>query len=159
MSNIGPILDYVPPRALPPRLTLAESDGCVRVIFPVLPKWFYISGIVAPFGMGLVRIVMPVLVLRVLWRMLHLYGPPDPQSVAAVQLFAAGILTSLAIDLAVLWGLAAYELWMYRRWGRVPRVLTASDEGLILSRLGWLRMRERRWPASEITGVELRPLK
>jgi hypothetical protein len=107
MSNVGPILDYVPPRTPPRTLTLEESDGYVRVIFPVLPKWFYISGIVASFVMGLGQIVMPALVLRVLWEMLHRYGPPDPQSVAAGQLFAAGILTSLAIDLAVLWGLAA----------------------------------------------------
>jgi hypothetical protein len=38
-------------------------------------------------------------------------------------------------------------------------VLTASREGLILSRLGIWRMRERRWPASEITAIELRPIR
>jgi hypothetical protein len=56
------------------------------------------------------------------------------------------------------WGIAAYAWWKYRRWGRVPRVLTASDEGLILSRPGWRRISERRWSIREIKAIELHPV-
>jgi hypothetical protein len=53
----------------------------------------------------------------------------------------------------------AHSWWMYRRWGRVPRILTLSGNGLIFTRLGWHRMREKTWPINEITAIELRTVK
>jgi hypothetical protein len=61
---------------------------------------------------------------------------------------------------ALFWlAVAAHQAWMYHRWGRVPRVLTATGEGLVLSRLRWWRLRERKWLLNEITGIQLRPIK
>jgi hypothetical protein len=60
---------------------------------------------------------------------------------------------------ALFWlAVAAHQGWMYHRWGRVPRVLTATGEDLVLSRLRWWRLRERKWMLNEITGIQLRPI-
>jgi hypothetical protein len=81
---------------------------------------------------------------------------PGPDTVAAVHRFLWQTLPYYGIGGLGWLGCAAYESWMYRRWGRVPRVLTTDAEGLAYSRLGWMRIRERKWPASELTGIELR---
>jgi hypothetical protein len=57
------------------------------------------------------------------------------------------------------WGSAAYHFRMYRRFGRVPCTLTASKDELILTRVGWWNIRERKWPASEITSIEFKAIK
>jgi len=98
-----------------------------------------------------------VFAVRSLFRMAYMYGPPTSENAAALRRFVWEVSLSTGFG-TVAWGLvAAYHWRMYRRWGRVPRVLAANREGMILTRLGWWRMRERRWAASEIAAVELRP--
>jgi hypothetical protein len=164
MSNVAPILNYVPPSATAPRkLTMDEADGRVRVAFAVLPKWMYVFQIVMSFLVGLIKIAMGILVVQTLWRMLYQIGPPNPEPnpalIHSARDFAESLWISIGIAVFFWWSFGAFEWWSYHRWGRVPRILTANNEGLSLSWLGWWRMRERKWPASEITAVELRPLR
>ena len=86
------------------------------------------------------------------------FGAVPHGLLTAMHRSIARIAIVMCIDAVFWWGLAAYFWWKYRRWGRVPRVLGANDQGLALSRLGWRRMRQQIWPASDIKAIELRPV-
>jgi hypothetical protein len=159
MGNAGPILNYVSPTPPPGTLTLEESDGAARVIFVAPPTWVYMLLIVTWLTVGLVKAVAGILLARTVWQLVHRTGRLTSDQAVVVWRMVAGALTTAGISALCWWALAAYEWRMYHRWGRVPRVLTANDESLTLSRLGWWRMRQRVWPANDITAVELRPVK
>jgi len=161
MTSIGPILDYHPVEQPPPRqLTLEETSGCVRVTFAVNPKWVYILPIAQAVLIGCIKIAGALLIVRLLWQVTHGSGRPPSRDIQFLaRHIAATILVSAGVAASLWWTSAGYYWWMYRRWGRVPRVLRADLEGLSYSRLGWWSMRERRWPANEITCVEFRTIK
>jgi hypothetical protein len=155
MTKTRGILDYAPNPALPRELTLEEGDGCVRVIFGVAPAWAYWLRVIFGAAYGTLSFAMGVFVAIAAWRLFNQIGAPV---LAEWRLIRFDILAAGA-GASLFWAMAAHELWKYRRWGRVPRVLTASDSGLLLSWLGTWRMRQRVWPANEIAAVELRPVK
>jgi hypothetical protein len=68
------------------------------------------------------------------------------------------ILLAGAIATLFWWAVAASSWYAYRKWGKVPRVLTVTGDGLVLSRLRWWRLRERKWLSSEIASIQLRPI-
>jgi hypothetical protein len=154
----GLVLDYDTPAPAPGALTLEELNGCVRVIFPVAPKWAYILTIVYLFFVGATKVIFgvyAVVIIRDLWHSPSRTSPSDAIERRAILQIIVGV----GISVAVWWGLAGCKLWEYRRWGRVPRILTASKDALILTRLGFWKMRERSWAAVEITSIELKPIK
>jgi hypothetical protein len=86
-------------------------------------------------------------------------GPLSASTSLAAARLVAEIVAQWGIA-GICWcGFGLYEWWLFRRWGRVPRILSATREGLTLSRLGWWRMRERHWPATQINGIEFRQVK
>jgi len=107
--------------------------------------------------LGFLRIAMAIVVVWVLWHVIIVGGPPSADYVVSARHLGLQMLFSNGIEALFWWTFAAYYWRMYRKWGRVPRVLTASAEGLVFTRLGWWRMRERRWPVSDISAVKLRP--
>jgi hypothetical protein len=168
MTGTRPILGYSPRPSPPRHLTLVDSEGTISVIFGVPPKWVYLAPIVAPVLMGLFQLAMGVSIAAAIWQLARSPVPAPPNATIAKQMQELDIATRhLALRAALYpslaafawWSIAAYQWYMYRRWGRVPRVLSASERGLVLSRLGLWRMRERNWPPSQIKAVELRPLK
>lgn len=159
MAESSPILDYVTPSSAPlRRLTLDESNGSVRVVFPVFPRWIYILAIVLPILVGCVKFVGGIVVARMMWQMANGSGMPAAVYIP-LRRFAVQFLLEWSGMAPIWWALAAYQWWMYYRWGRVPRTLLANREGLTFSRLGWWRIREQKWPADQITGVEFRLIK
>lgn len=160
------MLTYASPRPAPPRkLTLEETDSFVRVTFAVLPTWASVlPGILCAVAgtITIAGVILEITAFRHLQRQI-LNAPPVPPPAVTTGMRNFGRL--LAAQMAMLvfyaiifWTEAAYHWWKYRRWGRVPRVLTAGADVLTESRLGWWRMRERRWPASEIKAIQLRPV-
>jgi hypothetical protein len=148
------------PKQTPPRrLTLEESEGCVRVIFAVPPKWVCIVEIVIPAVTGVAILVVGIAIVRLLWLMLNELGPPPPDLVADFRRVCVRATLCFGIPSLAYCGAAIFNWWTYRRWGRVPRVLAADNAGLALSRLAFWKMREQKWPASEITAIELRPVR
>lgn len=146
MQDAGtPILGYAPPKE---GLALEEEVGRAMVKFPVAPKWAYALSIASNLVLCLANIVLMALMFRLLFR----FRVPLQGSLILVMIpWAFG---------ALLWGCVGLYAWfMYRRWGRVPRTLTADETGLTLSWLGWWWMRERRWPVEEVTALELRVVK
>ena len=159
MAADSPILDYAPNPASPRKLTLEAGNDSVRVIFPVLPAWAYWLMIVLLIVVGLFRLTAGLVIGLAIWRTTNSLGPSDPDTLREVHRLIAKIVILWTAEALLFLGLAAYEWWKLHRWGRVPRVLTASNEGLVLSRLGWRRMRERTWPVGEISAIEFRPVK
>lgn len=154
MTETKPVLDYASPPQPPPRkLTLEESDGGLRVFFPVAPTWRYVLNIVGPFTLGGAQLVM---IVDTIWVIYRAFGKVE---VVEFMQLARGMLIALSVSGVLWWTCAAYSRRMYRRWGRVPRILTATKNGLALSRLGWWQMRERTWPAAEITAIDFRPIR
>ena len=158
MTETHPILEYSPKLAPPRELTLEESDGHVRVIFAVAPTWIYLFPIVVGVMVGFMKLVGGLFIAVRLRQLMNGFRAV-PSDIFAMRRLTIEIVISASVLALFWWIIAAYEWWMYRRWGRVPRVLTASQKGLILSRLGWWRMRERMFPTSEIKAIELRPVK
>jgi hypothetical protein len=159
MEKSGPILEYSTPKTPPRKLTLEEADGCVRVIFPVMPKWIYVYGIASPAVLGLVAATTPIGNILIMRQITTMLGAPPPGGASVIRHFYAAQFLLFSIPVFLGWALAAYLLWMYRRWGRVPRTLTANAQCLVSSRLGLLRMRERTWAADEITAIKLRSVR
>jgi hypothetical protein len=149
MNPAPPILNYGSPQS-PTVLTLEEWDGGARVIFPAMPQWAYVLAILGPLLPALGNLGLAVACIVIFRRF-----------------FRGSILTTAAIlrPAIISWGLQSlgwgslfgFHLWKYKRWGRVPRILTADNQGLTLSRLGWRRMSGKKWAASQITDIELRP--
>jgi hypothetical protein len=149
------VLNYAPPVSSQPRLE--ERDGSARVIFPVQPRWVYVLQIVwlllAGCMEGAILIMIPVMLWN-LWRRIH---RPFASAVAAdLRLIPRAAVIQVCAYATLCWAAATYEWWRYWRWGRVPRVLTATSAGLVQTRLGLWRMRERRWPADQFAAVDLK---
>jgi hypothetical protein len=132
-------------------LNLEEADGRVVVTFPVAPKWFYVLPIVVQIVAGLMYVAMGIMLVI----FIHQFHVPVLRFLRTF----VGVISGWALTAVVWEGFGFYAWFMYRRWGRVPRVLTADESGLVLSWLGWWWIRERRWPAEEITALELRVIK
>jgi hypothetical protein len=159
MQNAGPILDYDTRLPWPTRmLRLEETDGRVRVIFPVFPIWVYVLQIATCGAVGLLKLGTAIVFGVMIWRMTHISGQLPRDIVLKMRHLEIEIFLSGAIAALFWWGIAACSWYVYRRWGRVPRVLTATREGLVLSRLRWWRLRERKWLLNEITGIQFRPI-
>lgn len=148
MDILVPILSYGPRQSVV-ALTLDNPGDRVRVIFPVAPKWVYILPIMVQFAVALFSVGMMVRLVEIIRTLV-----PVPAAFTMIR----PVLIELTMQAMFLGALGAHQWWMYRRWGRVSRMLTADENGLVLSRLGWLRMREKSWPAQEITAIELCPV-
>jgi hypothetical protein len=83
----------------------------------------------------------------------------SPDQLLFLRHFEIGVFIVAVPESLFWWTVAGFQYWKFRRFGRVPRVLEASGEGLVLTWLGWWRMRERRWSAGEIASVECCKLK
>ena len=131
------------------------ADDWARVTFPVAPRWVYFLPIVGGITAGLLELVVGADAIFVV---LHLNAVPGHTNVSSRQLLLH-LFAPTGITVLFWWASAVYLFWMYRRWGRVPRILVASADVLTLTRLQWWRIRQRRVPAEEITRIELRSLK
>jgi len=148
------VLDYASPPGSPPqKLTIEESDGCVRVIFPVMPNWVYICNIVGPFVIGWIHLTGAVAIAMITWHFASQIGVADARRSLLNAVLCYGAST-------LFWRVCVWYEWrMYRRWGRVPRALTITTYDMTLSRLAWGRMRERTWLANEIQAIEFRQVR
>jgi hypothetical protein len=158
MATVNPILDYPTPSPSPERLTLEEGADFVRVFLPAKPEWTFILSICGTAFTALLTTLTPVFIACMMWRVVHAQaGGPLPPAMRTG-------LWHLIVTVARAWWIWAFIWWVwailawlkYRRWGRVPRVLLADRQGLTLSYLGWWRMRQTHWSASEIAAIELR---
>jgi hypothetical protein len=139
-------------------LTLESADDWARVTFPVAPRWAYLYPIVIGAVAGSMELAAGIRLFSVFSSM-TVTGGPSTHGAIAQRHIGAVILVPMGITMLGWWGFAAYSLWKYLRWGRVPRVLVASADVLTLTRLRWWRIRQRHVPAEEISRVELRSLK
>ncbi|HEV7302170.1 MAG TPA: hypothetical protein VGN72_22725 [Tepidisphaeraceae bacterium] len=133
---------------------MEEADGAVRVIFPVDPTWVYVfpivGGAIAGFGQGAAIFALS----RFIWWL----GPAPFQLPGEIRWQLAKTAAVLGLAMLFWWSIAAFHWWRYRRWGRVPRIITVSDRQLVVSDLGMWRMRERAVAADDIVKVEYRPI-
>jgi hypothetical protein len=151
MSGQDSIVGYAPVRVEHGYLALDARDGAVRVTFPVMPKWVYVSQIAFALVAGLCQIAVPVFVVFMYLRHSVLKQEFSRELwVTMVEFLVAGAVWTVG---------GAYEWWKYRRWGRAPRVLTADQQGVMLTWFGFGRIRRRTWPADEIAAIEFRIVK
>ncbi|MGA3067107.1 MAG: hypothetical protein ABSF29_09700 [Tepidisphaeraceae bacterium] len=152
------VITYRTPQPQPPRrLTLEEGPGFARVIFPVASAWSYVLAPAFFAAMAMWAIIGPFVWAIYTWRALRLLGVPPPStSTLSVIWQVARQEWPTATFFSII---AIFALWKYRKWGRVPRILSATRKGLTDSYLGLFAMRQKHWPAHEITGVHPRPLR
>lgn len=143
-----PSLNYALQATAPPRtLTLEESEGYARVLFPVAAAWTYALSIGVWFANGIGWFLMAMMTADLLRR------TPSTDAITV------GVVAIWGLPGCV-WCLLGVNVWRrFRKFGHVPRTLIATKSGLTLSHMGWWRMRERSWPAAEIRAVQLRPLR
>jgi hypothetical protein len=157
-AQAPPSLEYEQTAPSPRQLTLECADDWARVTFPAAPRWAYLLPILIGAVAGLMELAAGIRLFSTFSGM-AVIGGPSAQGAVAQRHFEAEILVPMGITMLGWWGFAAYSLWKYRRWGRVPRILVASADVLTLTRLRWWRIRQRRLPTDEIRGVELRKVK
>lgn len=153
MTNNPPQLDYaVRPLAVLHHLALDELDGCARLQFPVASKMARITTLLSVLAGLAFTLVFAGLVAESMWTL-----NPERRTGNWDGLMPF-LLSAMAIG-CVLAALAAVEWRKYHQFSHIPRTLLASASGLTWSRLGRWGMRERHWPAAEISAVELRPVR
>jgi hypothetical protein len=158
MTVARPILDYGSSKTTYRTLTLDETGGRVIVTFAAPPTWAYIVPIVTCAIAGLAQLFQGIFILRGIGQLYYRLGPTPPTQITTLFHAETKIIVAAAIFTSLCWATAAYHWIKFRRWGRAPRVLIADDRGLIVQRPGWWNMRERKYPATEISGIELRPM-
>ena len=161
-SNTNPILEYSATISPPRMLTLQEGDGEIQVIFPVSPMWVYWLPIYMGIALGVLKLAGAVFIVEriwSLWSQMGKFGPLPSDASEALRRMVLEIILPACFVALFWWAFAAYKWWELQRWGRVPRVLTANERGLKMSRLGMFRMHERRWGRDEIKSIEFRPVR
>ncbi len=152
------VIGYRVPHPQPPeRLTLEDGADFVRITFPVAPTWVYVINPSICAALAAAWTFGPVIVVFRFWRT-HGMFPVAPLLRYPWHFFWVFALR-LWVGPSILWIFAILDWRKYRKWGRVPRVLTASKQGVTSSHLGWFGMKQKFWPASEITDITLKPLK
>ena len=161
MSQNTPILDYdATQSSLSSKLTVEEGDDFIRVIFPVWPAWTYLIGPGISVLIGASKIAIALVITFEIWRLSRMGGQAlAPAARTAMWHFMQNVFVPLLVMGLCWWLVALLEWRRYRRWGRVPRVLQAGKQGLSLTYLGWLGIRQKHWRADQIEAVELRPLR
>ncbi|HEX4123183.1 MAG TPA: hypothetical protein VHY37_00540 [Tepidisphaeraceae bacterium] len=155
MAQAPLILNYNALRPKPgTRLAMEEGEGQVRVLFSVTPRWMFLIPMAIALLIAVGCLIQPCIDIAFWWqtgglraflwaeggrKALHELVIPAPW--AAIALAAAGL-----------------AIWRYRRWSRDHRILVATKDGLLLSRVGWWRLHRRWWPADQIAAVEIRPV-
>jgi hypothetical protein len=157
-GRLPPALEYEPSAPQPRQLTLECANDWARVSFPVAPRWAYLLPIVIGAVAGSMEFAAGIRLFSTFSSM-TVIGGPSAQGAVAQRHIEAEILVPMGITVLGWWGFVAYSLWTYHRWGRVPCVLVASADVLTFTRLRWWRIRQRRWPADEILGIEFRTVK
>jgi hypothetical protein len=152
----APIVEYQSYKKPPVRLTMESGTGFVRVIFPVGTLWVHVLSLTGTVAAAVVWTFVPFVLLAD-FRLMHGKAGALPTRFLW-DLFWMNAPGSWLLA-SVFWIMGIFEWWKFRKWGRVPRILTASKEGLALTYLGWFGMREKCWPIGEIKKVELEPMK
>jgi hypothetical protein len=155
MTDSLSILHYSPPAEISKELQLRARDGSVRVIFPMPPLWLdvlfiVLSGFNAAGNIAL-AVVLPILLRSII--------PPNVNSTPGSDKLWYDIvkLSIMRLLIAVPWLLmAGLPLYRLKRWGRMPRRITATPSGLIVSQMGWIQPSHRFWAADRVTAMELR---
>jgi len=158
MTAPTPILEYSLDRPQSRTLTLESTDSTVRVIFPVLPKWCYWLPIVGSAALGLLKFAIGIVIASVLYNVVS-RGPANPDIVHLFHRYALEVIASASIGALFWWSVAAYSFLKYRRWGRAPRILTATNRTLTDSSLAFWSIRHRTWPTNQIKQIRFRPIK
>jgi amino acid transporter len=155
MSQVPLILNYssLRPKA-GSRLALQEADGQVRVLFAVTPRWMFLIPVAFALLIGVVCLVLAISSLS-WWSQIPgslTVNTPDSRQEALEDVAGSALCAVFALTAAAL------AFWRYRRWVRDHRVLAATKNGLLLSRVGWWRLHQRWWPVDEIAAIELAPV-
>jgi hypothetical protein len=148
-----PVVSYQSPHPKPPKyLTLEEGPGVVMVIFPT--RGAPLLELYIQIGFATVCTIAPIVVLTLIWSGLKRTGIPTPN-------FLPSSWGQILLDsiwewspLLFLWITAIVGWRRYRKWGQVPRMLSATKEGITHLYVGWFGLRKKFWPAKEITGIE-----
>ena len=152
------VLSYSLPAEISTELQLRTGgNGSLRVTLGVTPVWVgvlfvVLAGMVAALNLVL-AIAFPVFLSRAV--------PPSVNATqqtselwSSVVRFSAG-----RMIVALVWtGIAVLPLYRFRRWGRIPRKITATPSGLVESKMGWFAPRHRFWPADRVTTIVLKPM-
>jgi hypothetical protein len=142
----------------PALLTLEQGPGVVTVTFPGQRQRAVMMNLYSMIALGTLGIVSPAIVLLLFWLGLRRIGLPLPNA-QAVWPYSAPAIWEYFLPLLFFW-MIVIALWRrYRKWGQVPRTLCAAKTGITLTYLGWFGMRRKFWPSSQITGIEILPLK
>jgi hypothetical protein len=151
LAMVAPILEYPVRQPEPPeQLALEEEPDFVRVIFPVYPAWCYVASICLFASVGILDALIPAMWIFHWWTITHhRLGIHD---LTDISVWNSLYLAARWLGDILFWLLlAVYAWWRYRRWGRVSPMLLATRDGLTFSRLGLFGMRQKYWPANEIT--------
>jgi hypothetical protein len=139
---------------------MQRIEGSVRIVFPVPPMWIPVLTITMSAVAGCAEAALGIWIVFSMHRLASQFHLPKGTPVPFMfptRLYVV-ILSVRGLAALFWWSAAGFSYWTLRRWGRVPRVLTASAHGLSESRLGWFRMRERKWLAADIASIEVRPI-
>jgi hypothetical protein len=159
MTQSPIILNYTSLRPKPGmRLAMEEADGQVRVLFAVTPRWVFLIPVAIALVCAAAYVAAAIGAYREYLYEKSIAGlrfAPAPQDFSQ---WLWGEMRSDGIGVAFWLTIAGFAFWRYRRWVRDHRVLAATKDGLLLSRVGWWRLHRKWWPADEIAAIELAPV-
>lgn len=148
------VLAYETRGAAPKSLTLINDGGEVRLIFPNVPKWLQLIGIAFT---ALAALAAALLIMQISWMILWLrrnvFAGTTMPAISQFDMFSS--FWPHLIPLLFWSAIAIYEIMEFQRWGHVPNSLALRENRLIWRRRGFWGMKERTFPAEQITGVSI----
>lgn len=140
------------------KLSLRREGDTVVITFPTQPTWAWFAAMAMQISVGLLKLCFAAAIAYQFHRLAR-FGPLSPDVTANVRRFEISTCLFGAGSAAVWWAMAAHTWWTYRRGAAGPKKLTATADGLVLRRFLWNRMRDKLWPASDVSQIEIRIVK
>jgi len=154
MAELLESLNYYPPAKPVRELTLTVEPRIARVEFPIRSMWAVRISVALNILTGAMKLAAFVFVLWII-HSISVHWPVDlTPELRWILVRGAFLVAAVA---CFWWLLAAHEWRMHRRFGHIPRSLTADESGITRRWTGWRSLRERHWLAAEIIAIELQP--
>jgi hypothetical protein len=136
------------------------NGDAVRVTFGVAPAWLLRVAICISFVAAVAQTAVPIYLY---WRLTSLFssipGPATTQMSEIKHSWLVMVAQAVAISALTWWPASLYQLYMYRKWGRVPKTIEVSAGKFIVKSLGWWRLRTWERRTLDVTSIELCPRK
>jgi hypothetical protein len=159
MPQPDPVIEYAAHTSDIHTLRLEQNADAFRVIFPVKQTWVWIYEFILPLFLAFCKIATAIFIMMALWSTWALRmntGMNGSSFQKITWRYSAEIIGATSLAVAFWIAVAAFNWRRYRKFAREPRLFLVNPQEIIDTRPGWLNMRQRHLPFTEIKDLRLK---